>query len=176
MSRPNPPRPPDTDDRLAQACATHLAREQTLLESARKSLLDARAAFVRGDLDTLQTLLRGQDDFLRATADLGEAREQLRRGLARHLRLPASEVTLRRAASLLSGPAGQRLAGERDRLWHLAREVEHLNRQNAALLHSSVALLQGVFGELTGRGAGDRYGPRGQRREAVCGSLLQARG
>jgi hypothetical protein len=162
---------------LAQACLTHLAREEDVLRSALATLGAVRAAALAGDRATLDALYGRQEEIARQTAHLGHERQALRARIGALLHIPIAEATLALLAARVGGAAGDDLLSAGQRTRRLATDVDRLNNSNAALLGYCLGFARRVLRDLTGGGTpAESYGPDGTAMESPCGSLLSARG
>jgi flagellar biosynthesis/type III secretory pathway chaperone len=175
MSSLPPTTSPERDAQVLALCESHLAGEESLLAEMLQSLRQIRAAFVERKLGSLATLQDRQQQLVQANQDIARLRERLRAALSTLLNMPAEEVTLRGAALALAEPARGRLLARHARLVELVREAEQLNHRNASLLAYARSFLDSLFANLTGTSVNESYGPRGERRGALCGSFLEAR-
>jgi hypothetical protein len=163
-------------DGLALKCLAHLEKEEAMLDQAVQALRQVRTALVQGDAGQLSQALQQQQHTTQAADDLRAARGRLRQSVARVLGIAANEATLGALADRVSGEMRNRLLGYRVRLTQMARELEMMNRGNAALIQQSMHLLQRLLAQLTGNeNATDRYAPSGQRELGGGGSMFQTR-
>ncbi len=175
MRRPHPASRRQADADVLALCEAHLAHEEALLADVLRSLRQVRAAFVQRNLGSLAALRDRQEQLARTSQEMALVRERLRASLSSLLGVPAGEVTLRGAALSLEEPARGRLLQRHACLVELVGEADRLTHHNAALLGYARAFLGSLFAGLTGSDVGAAYGPRGERREASCGSFLEAR-
>jgi len=152
-----------------------LADEEALLADMLGSLRQVRAAFVERNLNSLATLHNRQEQLVRSSQEIARVRDRLRDSLSPLLGVPAGEVTLRAAALSLTEPARGRLLACHASLVEMVREAEQLNHHNATLLGFARGFLDSLFACMTGTTVNESYGPRGERRGALCGSFLEAR-
>lgn len=175
MERPTPPPPGRIELRIVELCDAHVDREETLLADMLDSLQGVRNAFLERNLNVLPTLHGHQARLAREADALAAARLRLRESLADLLAVSPTEATLRAAALALEEPARSRLLQRHAGLCDLAKKVDRLAQQCAALLGYARAFLVTLFAGPNGIGAGERYGPQGERSGVSVGSLLEAR-
>ncbi len=175
MERPTPPPSSAIELRIVELCDAHVNREESLLADMLASLHGVRSAFLERNLNVLPTLHGHQERLAREAVALTAARLRLRESLADVLAISPSEATLRAAALALEEPARGRLLQRHAGLCELARKVDRLAQQCAALLGYARAFLVALFAGPNGIGVGERYGPHGERRGVAVGSLLEAR-
>ena len=157
-------------------CFDHVAREEAHLRDVLDSLRAVRAALLGNDREALDGALRRHEETLRGGEELDRARSGFRREAAGPLGLAPSEISLTALAARLPEAARRDLAARQETLRRAAAEADHLNRSNAALLHTCLDFLRRFFADLTGRPADGRYGPSGPLRDTPSGSLIDARG
>lgn len=168
--------PPDPAT-LSLACLAHMQQEEAMLAETLESLQQIRSALLEGALDALKTALDRQSRLASASAELRQRRARLRREMSLALGISPEEVTLLGLAARLPRDVAVRLTDCRERLRAMTVEVDRLNRANAALVGQSLDFLERFLTEMTDgdrRGAG--YSPTGATREAVLGSIFEARG
>lgn len=165
------------DRQLADACLKHLTQEESLLVAAREALEKVRGAIARGGPKDLAEALQHQAGVFQAGTVVRDGRQALRQSLATALALPVEECTLQLLTAQLPPDEAEQMSQTRQRLRQLAAEVDRLNHGIAVVSHYQLDFLQHLFGEITGAGQhGGCYGPEGQRRDPVCGSLIELRG
>jgi flagellar biosynthesis/type III secretory pathway chaperone len=175
MDRFPPPTSRERDAPILALCEAYLADEEALLADMLDSLRQVRAAFVERNLNGLATLQNRQEQLVRTSQEMARLRDRLRDSLAPLLGVASDRVTLRAAALSLDEPARGRLLARHASLIDLIRETEQLNHHNATLLGYARGFLDSLFACMTGTTVNESYGPRGERRGALCGSFLEAR-
>jgi hypothetical protein len=162
---------------IAEACLSHLGREERALQTTLETLAVVRTAALAGDVPGLEALRGRQDEIARQTTALRCERENLRTRIATLLRIPATEATLAGLSTRVGGPLSDSLLSAGTRLRHLASEVDRINSSNAAVLGYCLGFARRVLRDLTGGGTpAESYGPDGTVTDSPCGSLLSARG
>jgi hypothetical protein len=164
-------------DDLAEACLSHLAREEDTLRATLETLQEVRGAALSGDVRRLETLHARQDEAARLTEAMREEREYLRSRIAKLLRIKSGEATLEKLAIHLGeSPNGTLLVAAR-RVRELASRVQQICLSNATVLEYCLGFTRRVLRDITGGGTpAESYGPDGMVMESPCGPLLSARG
>jgi hypothetical protein len=162
---------------LADACLSHLGREEEALRSALETLQSVRAAALAGDVPGLESLHGRQNEAALLTQTLRTEREALRERIAALLRIPVGSASLENLAAHLGGSAGDRLRQAAARVRKLATRVEQITLSNATVLEYCLGFTRRVLRSLTGGGTpAENYGPDGTVMESPCGPFLSARG
>jgi hypothetical protein len=162
---------------LAEACLSHLNREEAALQGTLDTLRVVRAAALAGDVPRLEALHDRQEEAARLTRQLGADRERLRAQIASRLRVSVAEATLERLAAHIGGSSAEILRATASRVRELASHVDRLNLANATVLGYCLGFTRRVLRDLTGGGTpAESYGPDGTVTESPCGPLLSAKG
>lgn len=158
----------------ADQLLVHLEDEQASLAGLLNAVRDVNQALKALDDEALRKSLEAEVRELSSNAAIQQRRHQLRDSLAELLHVNPSEVTLRQLVVMTTGSMRQSI----ERLWNslleMAREMERLNRQNAAMIGQSLAIARGVVEQLTGVTAvNESYNSIGARAQADVGPLMQ---
>jgi hypothetical protein len=178
QQRRGPAVEPEADGalQLARLCCAQLDREQAHLETARAVLRQVYAAALASKPQPLADLLARQKSVAQDAESVRAERARFRAQAAAVLGTSADTVTLREIARHLPAGIAQLVLQRRQELHRLSGEVQGIGRDIALFSHYFLDFLERFFIQLTGGRNSGRYGPEGLRREAVCGSLLQAQG
>jgi adenylosuccinate lyase len=154
-----------------------MEQEEAMLDSTLRGLREVRSALAQGTVDGLTGVLEHQAKAARAAEELWHRRAQMRLEIASCCGTDPQSATLQMLARRVPGELADRLNSCRSRLKRMAGEIERLNRGNAALVRQSLAFLERLFAGLTGtEAASHTYGPSGQQRSLVCGSIIEGQG
>jgi hypothetical protein len=158
---------------MALVCLAHMDQEEMLLAQTRECLRRVREALLHDDAAAVAEALARQNHLAQTSEQIGATRGQLLQSVAAALDVPLSGVTLQLLAARVPGELSERLAACRVRVQRLAKEVDELNRGNAALIGYSLQFVHQLLIALTGGEAiGDRYGPVGKVPSMGCGSVV----
>ncbi|MCA9205255.1 MAG: flagellar export chaperone FlgN [Planctomycetales bacterium] len=138
------------DDRLADECIAHLARELSVLETQRATLLDVNAALLQHNVTRFEHAAARQDEAAEMGVQIREFRNRLMDRLADKLHMPAGEITLSSVAANLVGDRQQHLAELQSRLQTVAAEVMYLQRKSALVMQRAMLLFDHLIRDLTG--------------------------
>ena len=126
------------------------------------------------DDDALRKSLEAEVCELSSNSAIQQRRHELRNSLADLLHVDPQEVTLRQLVAMTTGPMRQSIERIWSSLLEMAREMEMLNRQNAAMIGQSLAIARGVVEQLTGVTAvNESYNSIGARAQSDVGPLIQ---
>jgi flagellar biosynthesis/type III secretory pathway chaperone len=146
----------------------HIRREESAMDSLLESLREVRSALLKNDLNVLPAALAHQAEAAQACETV-----RLRRG---ELLQQTEAPTLTQLGASLGEEADQSLRRLRQRIAQTSREVEQLNRANAAMVHQAIDLTRQVLAALTQTDGGDRYQASGQREPPVTTPLIEMDG
>jgi hypothetical protein len=162
---------------LAEACLSHLDREEKALRATLETLQVVRVAALAGDVQRLEALHGRQHEAALLTQTLRIERDGLRERIVALLQLPAGASPLESLAVHLGGSTDERLQSAAGRVRNLAARTAQLNLSNAKLLDYCLGFTRRVLRKLTGGGTpAENYGSDGTVMESPCGSFLSARG
>lgn len=129
------------------AADTPLARMESALEDItrlcgelRDLLTEERAALVAARRDALPGLLRKKADGLQRLAEADGRRRRCALQLERAWGWAPVDRPLSQLASRLDGPTRERLAGKKDRLLRVMRDLCALNEANGRLIRQAVTV------------------------------------
>ena len=145
---------------------------QQLLErqQAEKQLLVAR------QLDPFLDNLRSKEQLAGVITRLEQTRQKVATGLASHLRLAASDLTLRQISTLVEEPYASRFQTYRNRLQHLLRQLQQCNQENAQLLADSLMMINEALTFFACQGVENpTYQPSGDFSAPTQGRLFSER-
>src|SRR6266849_4488796 len=163
---------PEILTNLALICLAHMDREELLLSETRECLRRVRDALLQDDGAAVREALTRQNYLAQTSEEIWAQRGRFCQSVAAALDIPLNGVTLQLLAARVPGELGERLAACRLRVRRLAKEVDELNRGNAALIGYSLQFVHQLLVALTGGEAmGERYGPIGKVPSMGCGSV-----
>lgn len=159
---------------VAAQILSHLGEEQATLQAMLQAVRDVHQALTHLDDGALQTCLEAEARELSSSLAIQSRRLQLQDQLASVLRVRPADVTMNRLVMITSGSLQESI----EQIWRsmieMAAEVDRLNRQNAAIIGQSLAIVRGVVERLTGvSGVNESYNAVGSRAETHVGSILQ---
>lgn len=152
----------------------HLQDEQTSLTSLLGAVRDVNQALKSLDDEALRISLEAEVRELSLNASMQQRRRRLRDELAIALQMNPVDVTLRHLVTMTSGSIRDSIEQIWRSLLEMSREMEWLNRQNAAMIGQSLSIARGVIERLTGVTAvSESYNSVGARTEAHVGPMIQ---
>ena len=159
---------------MAEQLIAHLKAEQSTLAAMLNAVRQVHEALRKFDEEALEKSLEDEARQLACSIDLQKRRCQLQDSIADEFQLPSKDVTVRRLTSMTHGAVRDSI----ERIWNslsqMAKEVEQLNHQNAAMINQSISIARGIVERLTGvSGVGESYNAGGARSESHVGPLIQ---
>ena len=139
-----------TEQELAVRCLGHLQQEDAMLQESWELVKETRRALLDRDQLQLQQLLERQEQMAQSADRLRTMRDQIREQVATALAIPSEQASIGLLASRLDGTLRTRMMEYRANLIDTARQVDLLNRANAALALQTVDLFRNVLMRLTG--------------------------
>ncbi len=176
IPEPNPTQGINAPADAGPAWLAQLEAEESVLTRLLSSLRQVRAALLGTERQALVDVLACHVSVVQAAEEARAARTRWRQQLASQFGTKPEAVTLSFLAARLSADGANRLMACGQRLRFLVTEIDALNHANGSVIRHCQSFLQRLLSSLTGSLAAERYGPGGQRRQALCESLLEARG
>ncbi len=159
---------------VAEQLLSHLGDESATLAAMLTAVREVHHALIHLDDGALQKSLEAEARELSSSLEIQKRRLQLQADLANVLNMPPQEVTLRRLVTMTSGSLCETIQRVWRSLAEMAAEVDRLNRQNAAMISQSLAIVRGVVERLTGAAAvGESYNAVGVRADTHVGPIIQ---
>ena len=159
---------------VAEQLLSHLGDEKETLAAMLQAVRDVHHALINLDDAALQESLQAEARELSSSIAIQSRRLRLQNEFANILHIAPQEVTLNRLVSMTTGSLRESIEQIWQSLLEMAKEVDRLNRQNAALIGQSLAIIRGVVERLAGvSGVGESYNAVGARSGTHVGPLLQ---
>jgi len=159
---------------VAEQLLSHLEDEKASLGAMLNAVRDVHFALRDLDDEALRKSLVDEARELSASTKMQQRRRQLQNKLATILDVAPQDVTLKRLLAVTSGSVRESVETVWRSLTEMAREMDRLNRQNAAMISLSLSIARGVIERLTGVTAvSESYNAIGARSETHVGPLIQ---
>jgi len=128
----------------------NLGRTITLYEELLTTEHQKQRAIVHSNIEALTEVLAREEELVARAEALEAERQDLRKALAQAEDRLAPDFRLEQLLPLLEEPARGQLADSRHRLTQLATQLNEVNRLNFHLLRSSLAVVEGILGQVFG--------------------------